>query len=650
MIPPLINPIVKKREDDFVPLGLLTLASILRIKNEVAIYEPKHRLIESEDYLTVARDILSHQPDVLGFSTWCISYASSLLIAKAIKSLQPNIKIIFGGPQASITAKETLSQFTFVDYILKGEADLSLPLLLDEIAGNKSDLSQVPGLIYRNSTDEIKENCLALPIQKLDDLPIPAYDLFPAKKTVKLDIGRGCPFKCTYCTTNDFFSKKHRTKSVNRVIQEMLSVREKLHISNIGFAHDMLTMNRKFVFELCDGLIQLKNEKEIEFKWTCSARIDCISKEMLVQMEKAGCESVFFGIETGSPRVQKQIQKNLDIKKSYALADTCRAIGLNMFASFILGFPEETKSDFEQTLETLLKLASKGCFVQSSELSLLPGTPLYESHKDKLKYDGNFSNFSNTLCGKEELKLIRKYPELFSSFYYLPVKTLKREEMVFLNKLINKMNLFRNTIYLLSDSIRADAKTVELVHVVKEVYKQLHPKKESNLPVVVHWIHILSHYIEQRNNNLPPYFRDIFNLDSYVALILTINSKWRLNHIPKTQKVVSNDSQILPTPVWKILKTNYILESIIPSKNGWRNNKKHLRKGLYYYLIVAISPIKCKKIRLNQKEVHFLENLSKLNFSDYVKKNKSVGSKKEILSWLKKMQRLGVVELSNKID
>ena len=511
-------------------------------------------------------------------------------------------------------------------------------------------MSKFLWLVFRNNSKKITENPSKPPIQKLDELPLPAYELFPVKSTVKLDIGRGCPFKCTYCTTNDFFSKRYRTKTVDRVIEEMLTVHENLHINNIGFAHDMLTMNKKFVLELCDRLIKIKEEKGIEFKWTCSARIDCITTEMLVQMRDAGCESVFFGIETGSPRVQKQIQKNLDIKKSYALADTCRAIGLNMFASFILGFPEETKSDLEQTLETLLKLASKGCFVQSSELSLLPGTPLYESHKDKLKYDGNFSNFSNTLCGNEELKLIRKYPELFSSFYYLPVKTLKREEMVFLNKLINKMNLFRNTIYLLSDSVRPDIETVKLVHLVKEIYKQLHPKKESNLPVVVHWINILSHYIEHRNKNLPPYFGDIFNLESYVALILTINSKWRLNHIPKTQQVVTNDSQILPTPVWKVLKTNYILESIIPSKNGWIRNKKRLRKGAYYYLIVAISPIKCKKIRLKEKEVYFLENLSKLNFVDYVNKNKSVGSEKEILSWIKKMQRLGVVELSNKIE
>ena len=649
LIPPLLNPLVKKREDDFVPLGLLTLASIIRLKNEVVIYEPKYRLIEPEDYQKVANDILSYQPDIIGCSTWCISYATVLLIAKEIKSTQPDIPIIFGGPQASITAKETLRQFPFVDYILKGEADLSFPILLEEVVKNTPDLNRVPALVFRNNSKKITENPSKPPIQKLDELPLPAYDLFPAKKTVKLDIGRGCPFKCTYCTTNDFFSKKYRTKSVDRVIEEMLAVHEKLHINNIGFAHDMLTMNKKFVLELCDRLIKIKEEKGIEFKWTCSARIDCITTEMLVQMRDAGCESVFFGIESGSPEIQRQIQKNLKVETSFELADTCREIGMNMFSSFILGFPEETKSDLEQTLETLIKLAVKGSYVQSSELSLLPGTPLYISHKNKLKIDDNFSNFSNTFCSEQELELIHQYPELFSSFYYLPVKTLKREEMVFLNKLINKMNLFRNTIYLLSDKIRADIETIELVYLIKEVYKQLHPKKDSNLPTVVHWINILSHYIEYNKKSLPSYFEDVFNLESYVALILTINSKWRLNHTPKTQKVVTNDSQILPTPVWKILKTNYILESIIPSKNGWIRNKKRLRKGAYYYLIVAISPIKCKKIRLNEKEVHFLENLSKLYFVDYVKKVKFHTTEKEILAWLRKMQRLGVLELTNEI-
>ena len=230
MIPPLINPLIKKREDDFVPLGLLTLASIIIQKHELVIYEPKYRLVESEDYVTAARDMLLHNPDVIGFSTWCISYAAILLIAKAVHSLKPNIPIIFGGPQATITAQETLTIFPFVDYILKGESDRSLSILLDEITCENCNLEIVPGLVYRDVMGEVKENNSELPIQNLDELPIPAYHLFPIKKTVNIDIGRGCPFKCTYCTTNDFFSQRYRTKSVNRVINEMLYVKQELNI------------------------------------------------------------------------------------------------------------------------------------------------------------------------------------------------------------------------------------------------------------------------------------------------------------------------------------------------------------------------------------------------------------------------------------
>lgn len=95
-----------------MPLGLLLLAATLQQnRNSIKIYKPKNRLIHKTDFIEAAKDILKTKPNVIGFSTWCITYPASLLIAQEIKKLAPHIPIIYGGPQASILSTETLNYF-----------------------------------------------------------------------------------------------------------------------------------------------------------------------------------------------------------------------------------------------------------------------------------------------------------------------------------------------------------------------------------------------------------------------------------------------------------------------------------------------------------------------------------------------------------
>lgn len=626
---------------------MLTLSAILEKSFSYTIYTPAIQLIDSDDYALVAKDLLKTKPDVIGFSTWCISYPATLLIAKAVKRLRPEIPILFGGPQASIVARETLLNFPFVDFILSGEADLSFPQLLAELEKQNPDLSTIPGLFYRNKNGTILSNKSEPPIADLNKLPMPAYHHFPEKATVKLDVGRGCPFKCTYCTTNEFFSQKYRTKSVDRIIEEMLFVYEQLQVINFGFAHDMLTMNKKFVFELCDKLIEIQNSGGIHFKWSCSARTDCVSEEMLVKMKAAGCQNIFFGIESGSVLIQKKIKKNLNVEKAFTIADISRKTGLNMYASFIFGFPEETESDIEDSLKAILKLAQKGAHVQSSNLALLPGTPLFKKHHRELKLDGNFSNFSYAVCGHDELKLITQYPSIFSSFYYLPVQTLAREEMVYLNALINCMGKFRNTLFLLSPVLQVDSSPYKLLELFRAEFDYAKRKNLISNSALSQLIRIIAAFIHHFENKLNiPYLIDVFNFEAVMAVLLTSHANWQINHRKCSYQAKNSNFKIVPTPVWRTLQTSYKLESAIPSINGWEENKRKVRKGIYRYLIVATSPVKCKKIKIGKQEKYLLDHLSKLYFSDYVKKVKSIASEKEVLSWIKRMRRLGVLELS----
>ena len=222
-----------------MPLGLLSLAANLRVHgNVVKIYEPTVRLFNQADYKQAAADILKNKFDIIGFSTWCITYPASLLIAKEIKLVAPEIPIIFGGPQASVLAEKTLKTFPFIDFILSGEADITFPLFITELTKSDANLSLTAGLSYRTEHGQIKNNQLNGAITNLNSLPIPAYDLVPETKWIKLDVGRGCPFQCTFCSTNEFFSKEYRIKSADRIIDEMIRAYRLKKIKSFSFAHD----------------------------------------------------------------------------------------------------------------------------------------------------------------------------------------------------------------------------------------------------------------------------------------------------------------------------------------------------------------------------------------------------------------------------
>lgn len=628
-----------------MPLGLLSLAACLqKTGSYVNIFQPKERLIQPEDYKKAAKHILTYKPDIIGFSTWCITYAASLLIAEQLKILSPNTPLIFGGPQASILAKETMMEFPAVDFVLSGECDLTFPKFIKEFEKKNPTFSKISGLTFRTNSDKIKQTPTngALPV--LDELPVPSYEFVSNADTLKLDVGRGCPFNCTYCSTNNFFSKKYRIKSPTRILYEMNLAFKKSKIRTFSFTHDMFTLNKKFVFDLCEKLILQKKENKTEFVWTCSARIDCVTDKMLIQMKKAGCESIFFGIESGSEKIQKEIKKNLNISRAYTIADICREVGLNMHASFIIGFPNENYEDIEQTLVCALKLSLKGALVQVSELSLLPGTTLHNQYGHKLKLDGNFSNFSNTVCGPKELKLIIDYPSIFSSFYYLPTDYIDRKMILSLCEFINYAYFFRDTIFLLKKQIQDEISQFKIFNLFENEFNNSMKGKETLM--ISHWIRILKNFLKENKTLLNQFeVYDVFAYEAYTALLKTYFIRWNIISQKKKSKKITQNSIISPTPVWNVLTTSYKLDKILPSLNNWKIKNIKKQKGQYNYLIIAISENYCFKKQIFKKDEYMLKKLSKTPFPDFVNKVKNVSSAGETLKWLKKMQKWGVLEI-----
>ena len=196
-------------------------------------------------------------------------------------------------------------------------------------------------------------------------------------------------------------------------------------VSDFDLIHDMFTVDKRRVVAFCEAMIA-SDEK---FTWACSARTDCVDERLLELMARAGCHGLFFGIETGSSRMQTIIEKHLDITRAEELIDFAEQMGIGTTVSLITGFPEETPEDLQQTVRVLMHSAR--CPHSDPTLNLLaplPETPLYLKYKDELTRETLCSDVSHQgeRQNEKEVELIREYPEIFPSFYLLPTPHLDR--------------------------------------------------------------------------------------------------------------------------------------------------------------------------------------------------------------------------------
>ena len=266
----------------------------------------------------------------------------------------------------------------------------------------------------------------------LDGLPSPAYHLcggLHGEPSRCHRMGRGCPFSCTFCSTNDFFRRNFRLRSPARVLRDMRDIAEKYSITHFEMVHDMFTVDKRRVIEFCKAM----TDTDDGFTWSCSARTDCVDESLLELMAHSGCRSVFFGVEAGSRRMQKIIDKHLDIQRAEEIIDTAEKLGMHTTVSLITGFPEETWEDVEETVRIFMHSAR--CPHSSPQLNILAplaATPIYSAHKEQLVLEELCSDMSHQGLSQNEadLGLIRRYRDIFPNFYLLPMPNLNREALL----------------------------------------------------------------------------------------------------------------------------------------------------------------------------------------------------------------------------
>jgi radical SAM superfamily enzyme YgiQ (UPF0313 family) len=401
-------------------LGLLSLAAILEeAGHNVAILDPKlvfskgqWRVPEPAFYQAWADAVLDLVPDIVGFTALGRTLPHTVAAAAAIKERQWDLPILIGGPHATILGRDLLEPFPCIDVLVRYEAEPQVRDVVEAVYARR-DLSSIPNLVFRTPLG-IVSTAVEQRLPDMDQLPFPAYHLYPEEeligKELAVEAGRGCPFACTFCSTANFFQRRYRLKSTDRLIDDMERLRAQIGTSVIDLNHDLFGLNKKMLQEFCSKV------RGRGLKWKCSMRPDTIDVTLVEELASAGCISIYFGVESGSARMQNIIAKRLDLAEATRAIRAALDIGLVCTASFVTGFPEETVEDLDATLDLIGRFAALSpdrLMLQLHILSPEPGSDL-ANREYAMRFDGigpEMDEFADSA-------LISRYPALFSAFYH----------------------------------------------------------------------------------------------------------------------------------------------------------------------------------------------------------------------------------------
>ena len=412
----LINP----RKGWRPPLGLLYVASYLVDSGyEVKVIEFIDENYNKKKNEKLWNEFHEYDPDFIGFGV--ISWNRSVT-GKIIEQIRESTKdkiIICGGKDPAYVPEKYLSYGA--DAVVIGEGEETMVELLNAYNSFK-DLKDVNGIVFNNGNSVINTNHREP--KNLASLLYPAFDLVEYKHYTNIRLGgipghflktgfmmanRGCPFGCKFCTEN--LRNVFRERSIDDIIGEMKWQISNYHIKGLVFLDDLFYYKEERIIEFCNAILN----ENIKLKIYAQTRVDRVGKpETLRLMKKAGFIQLALGVESGSPKILKMVNKGVEVDQIRQGIKAINDAGIYTYSYMIIGLPGETKADMEMTDDLLKEINST--FVAVNYYMPMPGTPLYSDEDDKRLDEVSYSLTENqTFRSSKDQSFLAYYRQKFQS-------------------------------------------------------------------------------------------------------------------------------------------------------------------------------------------------------------------------------------------
>ncbi len=406
------------------PIGLLSIASYLEQKgHEVFVHDclgPRAVTGTEEN----ARVILSHLPDLVGFSATTSGFLDGYTLASSIKEREPGVISVFGGVHVSALGGTLLERYQAIDYLCMGEGEVTL----SELAEGR-DPRMIHGLVWRD-LGRIVTNEVRGPIPDLDTLPFPAYEklagfpqgynlpLFSYIRTpgATMITSRGCPYQCSYCDRS-VFKKGFRYNSARYIYAHMKYLRTRFGVRHVNIYDDLFTLNRRRIEELCGMLAS----DPLGMNFNCAVRVGYADDGLLRMLKEAGCLMVSLGIESADQELLRRHKSGVSLEEVRDTVARIKATGLRAKGLFMMGLPGETEETVRKTSDFVVSLGLDD--QNMAKFTPFPGAPIWSTIENEgtLENDWQQMNCLNFVFVPKGIasrqRLDRLYNEHVKRFY-----------------------------------------------------------------------------------------------------------------------------------------------------------------------------------------------------------------------------------------
>lgn len=384
----------------YAPLGTLYAASLMR---EHGYDVELHDVMFAKGPDEIVPVFEKFKPDVLVLYDDGFNYLTKMCLTNMRAAAFKMCKLAKErGYTVIVSSSDSTDQYEKyigegADFVLLGEAEMTLLELMNSLQNGEKDFSKIQGLAFSKNECIIKTARRNV-IKDLDSLPLPAWDLVniePYRQSwikhagyFSINIGttRGCPFKCNWCA-KPIYGNRYNSRSPQNVIQEIKLLKEKFQIDHIWFCDDIFGLKPGWVNEFAD----LVEKDNMRFKFKIQARADLLMQEAYIKdLVRAGCENVWLGAESGSQRILDAMDKGITIDQIKNSTILLKKHGIKPSFFIQFGYLGETMEDIRKTICMINELLP--CDIGISVSYPLPGTLFYEKVKAEMKEKTNWTD------------------------------------------------------------------------------------------------------------------------------------------------------------------------------------------------------------------------------------------------------------------